>query len=71
MPIKSIYTSLRNNLYHHPTIFASFVLAIGGPLLLATVYPMRRELGYTPPVDAPKSFPMPKGPRTRPTGYDD
>ncbi|KAI8918518.1 hypothetical protein DFJ77DRAFT_455896 [Powellomyces hirtus] len=71
MGIMGLFTTLRHQLYNYPTIFVSYVLGITGPVLLLTVYPMRREMGYKAPVDAPRSFPIPQGARTFPTGYDD
>ncbi|KAI8799470.1 hypothetical protein BJ742DRAFT_133755 [Cladochytrium replicatum] len=67
----SFYRYFKYNLYHHPTIVASFILAIGGPAFFAVGYPIRRELGYKYPVDEPRSYPMPGGPRTKTIGYDD
>eukprot|EP00842_Homolaphlyctis_polyrhiza_P006256 jgi/Hompol1/6631/HPOL_001977-RA len=48
---------LKHNLYHHPLIFTSSVIAIAGPILLAVVYPIRREMGYKPSLDIPKTYP--------------
>ncbi|KAJ3012517.1 hypothetical protein HKX48_006249 [Thoreauomyces humboldtii] len=42
-----------------------------GPVMLLTVYPARREMGFKVPVDAPRSYPLPEGPRSNPSGYED
>ncbi|KAI8585182.1 hypothetical protein BDZ88DRAFT_433765 [Geranomyces variabilis] len=66
-----LYRTLKYQLYNYPTIFASYVLGITGPVLLLTVYPMRREMGYRPAPNQPRSYPLPDGARTFPDGYED
>ncbi|KAL2914471.1 n19m, NADH-ubiquinone oxidoreductase 9.5 kDa subunit [Polyrhizophydium stewartii] len=63
--------SLRNSLYNHPVAFVSSVMGIASPVLLFVVYPIRREMGYKPTPDAPKTYPVPKRARVPLTGFDD
>ncbi|KAI0019946.1 hypothetical protein F4780DRAFT_780059 [Xylariomycetidae sp. FL0641] len=52
-----------------------FVYATGigflGPVLLATVPPTLRTLGYQKTPKIPTTYPIPPGPRKTLTGYDD
>ncbi|KAI9102009.1 hypothetical protein DFS34DRAFT_612440 [Phlyctochytrium arcticum] len=66
-----LLTSLKRRFYNYPTIFVSYILALSCPVMMLTVYPWRRENGYRPPVDAPRTFPIPQRARVIPSGYED
>ncbi|KAI0853607.1 NADH-ubiquinone oxidoreductase 9.5 kDa subunit [Daldinia vernicosa] len=54
-----------------PAYFFSVIIGAVGPLMLATVPPAMKRLGYerSPPI--PLTYPIPTGPRKTLTGYDD
>jgi len=43
--------------HESPTIFWSLVLGAVGPVMVLTVPPIRRSLGYVPPEHFPTSYP--------------
>ncbi|KAF2858084.1 putative NADH-ubiquinone oxidoreductase 9.5 kDa subunit [Piedraia hortae CBS 480.64] len=56
---------------HKPAIFWSCVLGCMGPIMLVTVPPLRQRFGDGPRPQIPLTYPIPKGPRHIPSGYDD
>ncbi|QIW95628.1 hypothetical protein AMS68_001146 [Peltaster fructicola] len=54
-----------------PAIFWSCVLGAIGPVMLVVVPPIRERLGDGPRPLVPFTYPIPKGPRNIPKGYDD
>ncbi|KAM0718970.1 hypothetical protein Q7P37_006042 [Cladosporium fusiforme] len=56
---------------HKPAILWSLVLGSFGPLIVATVPPLRERLGDPNRQAIPLTYPVPKGPRQIPQGYDD
>ncbi|KAG8625023.1 hypothetical protein KVT40_006774 [Elsinoe batatas] len=54
-----------------PAIFWSIALACVGPVMVVTVPPIRARLGDGPRPIIPQTYPIPKGPRKIPQGYDD
>ncbi|KAK4542532.1 hypothetical protein LTR36_006785 [Oleoguttula mirabilis] len=56
---------------YKPAIFWSIVLGSMGPVFVAVVPPVRRYFGDGPRPQIPLTYPIPKGPRRIPQGYDD
>ncbi|PSN60076.1 hypothetical protein BS50DRAFT_579578 [Corynespora cassiicola Philippines] len=54
-----------------PAYFYSIVVGLTGPALMAVVPPVRRYYGYEKAPKVPMTYPIPKGPRPRPTGFED
>ncbi|POV95495.1 hypothetical protein PSHT_15631 [Puccinia striiformis] len=59
--------------HENPAIFYSVALGVAGPVLLATVPPIRRNyFGYVSPEQIPMSYPLPQQKRNPALkGYDD
>ncbi|EON65642.1 hypothetical protein W97_04881 [Coniosporium apollinis CBS 100218] len=57
--------------HEKPAIFYSFVVGGMGPVMMVTVPSIRRRLGDGPRPPIPLTYPIPKGPRKIPEGYDD
>ncbi|KAJ5609320.1 hypothetical protein N7540_007776 [Penicillium herquei] len=57
--------------HEKPAIFFSLVIGSMGPVALVTLPPIRRALGDVDPEPIPLSYPVPKGPRSIPKGFDD
>ncbi|KAL1998682.1 hypothetical protein VTN02DRAFT_5753 [Thermoascus thermophilus] len=57
--------------HEKPAIFYSIVIGSMGPVALVTLPPIRRFLGDVDPEPIPMTYPIPKGPRVIPQGYDD
>ncbi|KAL1671231.1 putative NADH-ubiquinone oxidoreductase 9.5 kDa subunit [Schizophyllum commune] len=58
--------------HEKPALFYALVIGGAGPLLIATVPPLRKAYGYVPPEMPPTSYPLPQRPRHAvPTMYDD
>ncbi|PLW13613.1 hypothetical protein PCANC_02265 [Puccinia coronata f. sp. avenae] len=59
--------------HENPAIFWSVAIGAAGPVLLATVPPIRRNyFGYVSPDPIPMSYPLPQRKRnTELKGYDD
>ncbi|KXL47853.1 hypothetical protein M433DRAFT_157457 [Acidomyces richmondensis BFW] len=54
-----------------PAIFWSCVIGCIGPVMVVVVPPIRHYLGDGPRPQIPLTYPIPKGPRRIPPGYDD
>lgn len=54
-----------------PAYFYSIIVGCAGPALVFTVPGIRRYLGEEPIAKIPLTYPVPKGERPRPTGFDD
>lgn len=54
-----------------PAYFYSIIVGLSGPALVFTVPGIRRYLGEEPITKIPLTYPVPKGQRPRPTGFDD
>ncbi|KXT14816.1 hypothetical protein AC579_9650 [Pseudocercospora musae] len=54
-----------------PALFWSVVVGSVGPVALFTIPPIRYRLGDGPRPQIPLTYPIPKGPRQPPKGYDD
>ncbi|KAI6809551.1 hypothetical protein KC343_g4413 [Hortaea werneckii] len=54
-----------------PAIFWSLVIGTMGPVMAFTVPPIRNYFGDGPRPQIPLTYPIPKGPRKIPQGYDD
>ncbi|KAJ1919759.1 n19m, NADH-ubiquinone oxidoreductase 9.5 kDa subunit [Mycoemilia scoparia] len=57
--------------YAYP--FAAWGIALGslGPLIVLTVPPLQRKLGYVKPERVPTSYPLPNRPRRPTPGFED
>ncbi|KAF2729806.1 hypothetical protein EJ04DRAFT_501646 [Polyplosphaeria fusca] len=54
-----------------PAYFYSIIVGLMGPVSLIVVPPARRYLGDERRPKIPMTYPIPKGPRPRPEGFDD
>ncbi|KAF2793978.1 hypothetical protein K505DRAFT_325068 [Melanomma pulvis-pyrius CBS 109.77] len=54
-----------------PAYFYSIVVGLTGPVMMVAVPPVRRYFGDGPRPKVPMTYPIPKGPRPRPEGFDD
>ncbi|EME45604.1 hypothetical protein DOTSEDRAFT_71337 [Dothistroma septosporum NZE10] len=54
-----------------PAIFWSIVLGSFGPVAMVVVPPLRARFGDGPRQQIPLSYPIPRGQRKIPSGYDD
>ncbi|KAI0402482.1 hypothetical protein F4802DRAFT_600085 [Xylaria palmicola] len=54
-----------------PAFFWSCIIGGAGPLILATVPPTLKRLGYERARPIPMTYPVPTGPRKQLSGYDD
>ncbi|KAF2179416.1 hypothetical protein K469DRAFT_674271 [Zopfia rhizophila CBS 207.26] len=54
-----------------PAYFYSVLIGCTGPVIMVIAPPIRKYFGdeRRPPI--PMTYPIPKGPRTRPEGFDD
>ncbi|KAI1099264.1 NADH-ubiquinone oxidoreductase 9.5 kDa subunit [Jackrogersella minutella] len=62
---------LRWSAREKPAYFWSCIIGATGPLMLATVPPTLKRLGYERASPIPMTYPIPPGPRKTVTGYDD
>ncbi|KAJ9495039.1 n19m, NADH-ubiquinone oxidoreductase 9.5 kDa subunit [Exophiala xenobiotica] len=58
-------------MHEKPAIFWSCVLGGMGPMCFVVVPPLRRWAGDEDPPQIPLTYPVPKGPRSIPQGFDD
>jgi len=65
------YRYLRWASHEKPAIFWSILIGFMGPVTLVVVPPIRRYVGDGPREPIPLTYPIPKGPRKIPPGYDD
>ncbi|KAF2807228.1 NADH-ubiquinone oxidoreductase 9.5 kDa subunit [Mytilinidion resinicola] len=57
--------------HEKPAIFYSLIVGSLGPVSMVTVPPVRRYFGDEDRPKIPLTYPIPKGPRQIPEGYDD
>ncbi|CAO3573878.1 hypothetical protein BGZ70_009576 [Mortierella alpina] len=62
---------IRRAAHEKPYIFASFVIAAIGPVLVVTVPSIRKSQGYVSPARIPDTYPLPQRARNPPAGYED
>ncbi|KAI0509186.1 hypothetical protein F5B22DRAFT_649235 [Xylaria bambusicola] len=62
---------LRWSSREHPAFFFSVLIGGSGPVILFTVPPLMKKLGYVRAAPIPMTYPVPAGPRKQLTGYDD
>ncbi|KAF7791590.1 hypothetical protein EIP86_002607 [Pleurotus ostreatoroseus] len=59
-PFRGTYRYLQRQAHEQPTIFFSVLLGLAGPVMLITVPPIRKRLGYKaiehPPTTYPSAF---------------
>ncbi|KAI1190750.1 hypothetical protein F5B17DRAFT_427226 [Nemania serpens] len=66
-PLRYLHWSARER----PAYFYSCIIGALGPVVLFTVPPTRRWLGYEEVAPVPMTYPVPTGPRKQLSGYDD
>ncbi|ORX96842.1 hypothetical protein BCR34DRAFT_175955 [Clohesyomyces aquaticus] len=54
-----------------PAYFYSIVVGCIGPIMMVVVPPIRQYMGDEQRPRIPQTYPIPKGPRPRPEGFDD
>ncbi|GAP90171.1 putative NADH-ubiquinone oxidoreductase kda subunit [Rosellinia necatrix] len=54
-----------------PALFWSCIIGGAGPVILFTVPPALKRLGYERAPPIPMTYPVPTGPRKQLSGYDD
>ncbi|KAH9812091.1 hypothetical protein DFH28DRAFT_1130338 [Melampsora americana] len=71
--LRRTHLYLKRQAHENPAIFWSILIGSSGPILLATVPPIRRNyFGYRSPEPIPASYPLPKRLRDdQLSGYDD
>ncbi|KAI9711528.1 MAG: hypothetical protein M1820_002092 [Bogoriella megaspora] len=57
--------------HEKPAIFYSCIVGSFGPIMMVAVPPIRHRLGDPDRPQIPLTYPIPKGPRKIPEGYDD
>lgn len=62
---------LRWAAHEKPAYFWSVVIGSMGPLSFVVVPPIQKYYGIKPPPKIPMTYPIPKGPRPRPAGFED
>ncbi|EHY56715.1 n19m, NADH-ubiquinone oxidoreductase 9.5 kDa subunit [Exophiala dermatitidis] len=62
---------LRWAAHEKPAIFWSVVIGLMGPASFVFIPPLRRLAGDVDPPRIPLTYPVPKGPRKIPEGFDD
>ncbi|KAI0667472.1 hypothetical protein C8Q78DRAFT_381843 [Trametes maxima] len=68
---RQTYRYLQRQAHEQPVIFYSVVIGLIGPVLLVTVPPVRKSLGYKTSEPIPTSYPVPSRPRRPVQGYED
>ncbi|KAF2113961.1 hypothetical protein BDV96DRAFT_647454 [Lophiotrema nucula] len=68
---KQPFRYLRWASHHKPAYFYSIIVGLMGPVFIIVAPPVRKYLGDGPRPKIPLTYPIPKGPRPRPTGFDD
>ncbi|KAI0312679.1 hypothetical protein OF83DRAFT_1066800 [Amylostereum chailletii] len=70
-PFRNTFRYLQRQAHDSPVIFYSVVIGSIGPLLVATVPPIRKSFGWRPAERIPTSYPIPNRPRRPVQGYED
>ncbi|EIW52929.1 uncharacterized protein TRAVEDRAFT_135003 [Trametes versicolor FP-101664 SS1] len=68
---RQTYRYLQRQAHEQPVIFYSLVIGLIGPVMLVTVPPIRKTLGYRYSDPIPTSYPVPKRERRPVQGYED
>ncbi|KAI0641732.1 hypothetical protein C8Q79DRAFT_1014149 [Trametes meyenii] len=68
---RQTYRYLQRQAHEQPVLFYSVVIGLTGPVVLVTVPPVRKALGYRPAEPIPTSYPVPNRPRRPVQGYED
>ncbi|KAF2646211.1 hypothetical protein P280DRAFT_415249, partial [Massarina eburnea CBS 473.64] len=56
---------------HKPAYFYSIIIGTIGPVAVFVVPPIRRYIGDENRSKVPQTYPIPRGPRPRPSGFED
>ncbi|KAI9635525.1 uncharacterized protein MKK02DRAFT_44215 [Dioszegia hungarica] len=67
----STYRYLQRAAHESPVIFYSLVIGFTGPLMVMTVPPIRKSMGWKPAERVPTTFPLPNRARQPVSGYED
>ncbi|KLO17664.1 hypothetical protein SCHPADRAFT_846186 [Schizopora paradoxa] len=70
-PVRNTFRYLQRQAHENPVILWSFGIGISGPLLVMTVPPIRKRMGWKPAEFPPTSYPLPQRARRPVVGYDD
>ncbi|PWN18288.1 hypothetical protein BCV69DRAFT_301424 [Microstroma glucosiphilum] len=70
-PFRNTYKYLQRSAHEQPVVFFSLLIGCTGPLLVVTIPPIRRSMGWKPAEKVPTSFPVPNRAREELSGYDD
>ncbi|OBZ73076.1 NADH-ubiquinone oxidoreductase 9 subunit [Grifola frondosa] len=70
-PFRQTYRYLQRQAHEAPVVFYSCVIGLIGPVMVITVPPIRRSMGWRPAEAIPTTYPLPKRPRRPVEGYDD
>ncbi|KAF9449541.1 hypothetical protein P691DRAFT_812299 [Macrolepiota fuliginosa MF-IS2] len=70
-PFRQTYRYLQRQAHESPVIFYSVVLGTIGPVMVATIPPIREHFGYRPAEMVPTTYPLPNRPRRPVQGYED
>ncbi|THG92459.1 hypothetical protein EW026_g8451 [Hermanssonia centrifuga] len=65
------YRYLQRQAHEQPVIFYSCLIGLIGPLIVVTVPPIRKSMGWQYAERLPTTYPVPNRPRVQLTGYDD
>ncbi|KAF2748233.1 hypothetical protein M011DRAFT_476841 [Sporormia fimetaria CBS 119925] len=68
---KTPFRYLRWAAIQKPAKFYSIAIGAMGPVTLVIAPPIRRYFNDGPIAKIPQTYPIPKGPRPRPTGFED
>ncbi|RSH88093.1 uncharacterized protein EHS24_000620 [Apiotrichum porosum] len=66
-----MYRYLQRLAHEQPVYFWSFAIGLAGPVMVATVPPIRKSFGWTPAERIPTTFPLPDRARRPTVGYED
>ncbi|KAF8581958.1 hypothetical protein K439DRAFT_189115 [Ramaria rubella] len=70
-PWRNSFRYLQRQAHEKPVIFFSLILGCIGPVLVVTVPPVRKSMGYKPAERVPTSYPVPNRARRPVQGYED
>ncbi|KAI8321255.1 hypothetical protein GQ54DRAFT_334192 [Martensiomyces pterosporus] len=63
--------AIRKATFEYPFAVWGLGLGFAGPLLVLTVPPVRKALGFVAPKAVPESYPLPKRARRATPGFED
>ncbi|RSH90210.1 hypothetical protein EHS25_001544 [Saitozyma podzolica] len=69
--MSGVYRYLQRQAHESPVIFYSLAIGFLGPVMVVTVPPIRKRMGWKPADRIPTTFPLPNRPRQPVAGYED